>query len=84
MRIEPMLVDELRREVVRLRAALAEAMDWNWGNEPPPADVVERLEVVLGLPEEARPILRQASGGPRERPGRSVSPVTAPPLPKSA
>jgi hypothetical protein len=47
MRIEPMLVDELRREVVRLRAALAEAMDWNWGNEPPPADVVERLKSCL-------------------------------------
>ena len=62
-----MPVDELRREIVRLRAALAEAMDWSWGNDPPPADVVERLEVALGLPDESRPVLRQTSSVHRER-----------------
>jgi hypothetical protein len=84
MRTEPKLIDELRREIVRLRAALAEAMDWSWGNEPPPADVVERLEVALGLPDESRPILRQAPSILRDRPERLSSPVAARPLPKSA
>jgi hypothetical protein len=82
MRPEAELIRELRGELVRLRAALAEAMDWRWGDDPPPADVVERLEVALGLPEESRPILRQGSGVLRERPEGSC--VTAPPLPKSA
>ncbi len=75
MRTETTLVDELRREIVRLRAALAEAMDWSWGKDPPPADVVERLEVALGLPDESRPVLRQTPSVLRERPE---------PLPKSA
>ena len=83
MRTESALIGELRREIVRLRAALAEAMDWKWGNEPPPAEVVERLEVALGLPEESRPILRPTSiiG---ERPERVTSPLAAPRLPRSA
>ena len=84
MRTETALIDELRREVVRLRAALAEAMDWSWGSDPPPAEVVERLEVVLGLPEESRPILRQTPPVLRERPEKIRETTTAPPLTKSA
>ena len=82
MRPETELIQQLRREIVRLRAALAEAMDWKWGDDPPPAAVVERLEVVLGLPDESRPILRQGSSALREPAERSA--VTAPPLPKTA
>jgi hypothetical protein len=83
MRTDDALIGELRREIVRLRAALAEAMDWRWGNDPPPAEVVERLEVALGLPDESRPILRPTPSL-RERPERVTSPLGAPRLPKSA
>jgi hypothetical protein len=84
MKTETVLIEELRRQIVRLRAALAEAMDWRWGNDPPPADVIDRLEVVLGLPDESRAVLRQASSVPEERPERLASPVMAARLPKSA
>jgi hypothetical protein len=84
MKTETALIEELRRQIVRLRAALAEAMDWRWGNDPPPADVIDRLEVVLGLPDESRAVLRQASNVPGERLERLASPVMAPRLPKSA
>jgi hypothetical protein len=84
MATETAVIEELRRKIVQLRDALAEAMDWRWGNDPPPADVIDRLEVVLGLPDEARAVLRQASSVPGERQERLASPVTAPRLPKSA
>jgi hypothetical protein len=84
MRTETELVAELRREIIRLRAALADAMDWRWGNEPPPVEVVERLEVALGLPQESRPVLRSTTRILRESEESLASPVTAHRLPKSA
>jgi hypothetical protein len=47
------LVAELRVEVVRLRAALEEAMNWRWTDEPPPAEVVSRCEAAAGVTDEA-------------------------------
>jgi hypothetical protein len=38
--------------IVRLRAALADAMEWRWSGEPPPADVVSRCEAALGITDE--------------------------------
>jgi hypothetical protein len=42
----------LRVEVVRLRAALDEATNWRWTDEPPPAQVVARCEAALGITDE--------------------------------
>jgi hypothetical protein len=46
------LIAELRVQVVRLRAALADAMDRRWSGAPPPADVVSRCEAALGITDE--------------------------------
>jgi hypothetical protein len=46
------LIAELGIEIVRLRAALADAMDWSWTGQPPPAEVVARCEAALGITDE--------------------------------
>ena len=43
------LIDELRRELGRVRAALVESMDWGWSVYIPPDEVVARYEAALGL-----------------------------------
>ena len=53
------VIAELRVEIVRLRAALAEAMDWGWTDALPPAEVVERCEVALGISDELPAAFRE-------------------------
>ena len=43
------LIDELSRELGRVRAALVESMDWGWSVYFPPDEVVARCEAALGL-----------------------------------
>ena len=43
------LIDELRRELGRVRAALVESMDWGWSVYFPPDEVVARCEAALGI-----------------------------------
>jgi hypothetical protein len=43
------LIDELRTELGRVRAALVESMDWGWSVYIPPDEVVARCEAALGL-----------------------------------
>lgn len=45
---------ELRSTIFRLRAALEEAMLYNWSpaNDPPPVAIVVRCEAALGVTEE--------------------------------
>jgi hypothetical protein len=43
------LIDELRTELGRVRAALVESMDWGWSVYIPPDEVVARCETALGL-----------------------------------
>ena len=43
------LIDELRRELGRVRAALVESMDWGWSVYIPPDEVVARYEAALGI-----------------------------------
>ena len=43
------LIDELRREIGRVRAALVESMDWGWSVYFPPDEVVARCETALGI-----------------------------------
>ena len=43
------LIDELSRELGRVRAALVESMDWGWSVYFPPDKVVARCEAALGL-----------------------------------
>ena len=43
------LIDELRRELGRVRAALVESMDWSWSAYIPPDEIVERYETALGI-----------------------------------
>ena len=43
------LIDELRRELSRVRAALVESMDWGWSVYFPPDEVVARCETALGI-----------------------------------
>jgi hypothetical protein len=42
-----LLIDELRATITRLRAALAESMEWDWASESPPADVNAKCEAAL-------------------------------------
>jgi hypothetical protein len=43
------LIDELSRELGRVRAALVESMDWGWSVYFPPDEVVARCETALGI-----------------------------------
>ena len=43
------LIDELRRELGRVRAALVESMDWGWSVYFPPDEVVARCVTALGI-----------------------------------
>jgi hypothetical protein len=43
------LIDELRLELGRVRAALVESMDWGWSVYFPPREVVARCEAALGI-----------------------------------
>ena len=43
------LIDELRRELCRVRAALVESMDWGWSVYFPPDEVLARCEAALGI-----------------------------------
>ena len=43
------LIDELRRELGRVRAALVESMDWGWSVYIPPDEIVARFEAALGI-----------------------------------
>jgi hypothetical protein len=43
------LIDELRRELGRVRAALVESMEWGWSVYIPPDEVVARFEAALGI-----------------------------------
>ena len=43
------LIDELHRELGRVRAALVESMDWGWSVYFPPYEVVARCEAALGI-----------------------------------
>jgi hypothetical protein len=43
------LIEELRRELGRVRAALVESMDWGWSVYVPPDEVVARCEAALGI-----------------------------------
>ena len=43
------VIDELRRELDRVRAALVESMDWGWSVYFPPYEVVARCEAALGI-----------------------------------
>ena len=43
------LIDELRRELGRVRAALLESMDWGWSVYIPPDEVIARFEAALGI-----------------------------------
>ena len=43
------MIDELRRELSRVRAALVESMDWGWSVYFPPDEVVARCETALGI-----------------------------------
>jgi hypothetical protein len=47
-------VSPLRSTIFRLRAALEEAMLYNWSpaNDPPPVATVVRCEAALGVTEE--------------------------------
>jgi hypothetical protein len=59
------LIAELRVEIVRLRAALADAMEWSWSSEPPPVEVVARCEAALGIIDELpAPYLAEHVGTP--------------------
>ena len=41
------VIDELRRELGRVRAALVESMAWGWSVYVPPDEVVARCEAAL-------------------------------------
>ena len=43
------LIDELSRELGRVRAALVESMDWGWSVYFPPDEVIARCEAALGI-----------------------------------
>jgi hypothetical protein len=43
------LIDELHRELARVRAALVASMDWGWSAYVPPDEIVARCETALGL-----------------------------------
>ena len=43
------LIDELSRELGRVRAALLESMDWGWSVYFPPDKVIARYETALGI-----------------------------------
>ena len=43
------LIDELHRELARVRAALVASMDWGWSVYIPPDEIVARCETALGL-----------------------------------
>jgi hypothetical protein len=43
------MIDELRKELARVRAALVESMDWSWSAYIPPDEIVERYETALGI-----------------------------------
>jgi hypothetical protein len=43
------LINDLRRELGRVRAALVESMDWGWSVYFPPVEVVARCETALGI-----------------------------------
>ena len=43
------LIDELSRELGRVRAALVESMDWGWSVYFPPDKVIARYEAALGI-----------------------------------
>ena len=75
------LIAELRVEVVRLRAALAEAMEWGWADALPPAEVVARCETALGLTDEIPAPFSQVFRNPLEPVG---TPDPAEPVLKSA
>lgn len=40
---------KLRATITRLRAALAESMEWGWSSDPPPPEVLARREAALGI-----------------------------------
>ena len=43
------MIDELRRELGRVRAGLVESMDWGWSVYIPPDEVIARFETALGI-----------------------------------
>ena len=43
------LIDELSRELGRVRAALLESMDWGWSVYIPPDEIIARFEAALGI-----------------------------------
>ena len=81
MTTDDRLSAELRVEIVRLRAALAEAMDWGWADALPPAEVVARCETALGITDEIPAPFSQVFRNPSEPVGK---PDTAEPVLKSA
>ena len=59
MKTDDRLIAESRVEIVRLRAALAEAMDWGWADALPPAEVVARCEAALGITDDVPDVFPQ-------------------------
>jgi hypothetical protein len=81
MKTDDRLIADLRVEIVRLRAALAEAMEWGWADALPPAEVVARCETALGLTDDIPDVFPQVFRNSSERAG---TPDTAEPVLKSA
>ena len=67
MKTDDRLIAELRVEIVRLRATLAEAMEWGWADALPPAEVVARCEAALGLTDDVPDVFPQVFRNPSER-----------------
>ena len=81
MKTDDRLIADFRVEIVRLRAALAEAMEWGWADALPPAEVVARCETALGLTDDVPDVSSQVFRNSSERAG---TPDTAEPVLKSA
>jgi hypothetical protein len=67
------VIDELRRELARVRAALVESMDWGWSVYIPPDEVIARCQAALGITAAIEEFCSGGAVSSRDRRTRHVT-----------
>ena len=71
------LIDDLRRDLGRVRAALVESMDWGWSVYFPPEEILARFESALEITDSIAEFFGVVSSSDQKRQPQGILPKAA-------